>query len=92
MPAEKDKILKYSQGAKSLRVPVAYYCDIESLIKKIDVCDNNSEKSYTSRISKHKPCGFSIVKKSQLTDIRKKNSCYSGEDCMEKYCKELKNG
>ena len=32
----------------------------------------NPEKSYTSRIGKHKPCRFSIVKKSQLTDIRKK--------------------
>ena len=32
MPTGKNKILKYSQGSKSLRVPVAYYCDIESLI------------------------------------------------------------
>ena len=38
MPTEKDKILKYSHGQKSLRVSVAYYCDIESLIKKIDTC------------------------------------------------------
>ena len=41
MPTEKDKILEYLHGLKSLKVPVAYYCDIENLIKKIDACDNN---------------------------------------------------
>ena len=90
MPTGKNKILKYSQGSKSLRVPAAYYCDIESLIKKIDACDNNPEQSYTTKVGKHEPCGFSIVAKSPLTDIREKNTCYRSEDCMEKYCKKLK--
>ena len=64
MPTEKDKMLEYLHGHKSMRVPAAYYCDIESLIQKIDACDNNPEQSYTTRVGKHKPCGFSIVKKS----------------------------
>ena len=34
MPTEKDKILKYSQGKKLLRTPVAYYCDIKCLNEK----------------------------------------------------------
>ena len=34
MPTEKDKILKYSPGSKLLRIPVAYYCNSETLIKK----------------------------------------------------------
>ena len=29
VPTEKNKILKYSHGEKSLRVPAAYYSDIE---------------------------------------------------------------
>ena len=90
MPTEKYKILKYSHGAKSLRILVAYYCDIESLIKKIDACENNPEQSYTTKVGKHETCGFSIAKKSQITDIRKKNSCYKGKDSMKKYCKELR--
>ena len=72
MPTEKDKILKYSQGQKSLRAPVAYYCDIECLNKKIDTCHNNPEQSFTTKVSKHEPCGFSVVAKSPLTDIREK--------------------
>ena len=66
MPTEKDKILNYSHGHKSLRIPVACYGDIESLIKKIDECDNNPEQSYTTRVGKHEPCGFSIVKKNAI--------------------------
>ena len=72
MPTEKDKILKYSQGQKSLRVPVAYYCDIESLNKQTDKCHNNPEQSFATRVSKHEPCGFLIVAKSPLTNIREK--------------------
>ena len=90
MPTGKNKILKYSQGSKSLKVPAVYYCDIESLIQKIDACYNNPEQSFTTNISKHKTCGFSIVTKSPVTDIREKNTFYRNEDCMEKYCKKLK--
>ena len=43
MPTEKYKILNYSHGQKSLRVPATYYCDIESLNKQIDTCHNNCE-------------------------------------------------
>ena len=39
MPTEKNKISKYLPGSKSLRIPFAYYCDTECLIKKIDSCD-----------------------------------------------------
>ena len=69
MPTEKDKILKYSHGEKSLRAPVAYYSDTECLSKQIDTCHNSPEQSITARVSKHEPCGFSIVAKSPLTKI-----------------------
>ena len=72
MPNEKDKILEYLDDHKSLRGPAIYYCDIESLIKKIDMCDNNPKQSFTTKINKHEACGFSVVKKSQLADIREK--------------------
>ena len=56
----------------------------------MDAFDNNSEQSYTTRVGEHEPCIFSIVAKTQLTDIRQKNTFYRGKDCMEKYCKKLK--
>ena len=72
MPTEKDKILKYSHGEKSLRVLIAYYSGTECLIKQLDTCHNNPEQTSTTKISKHEPCGFSKVAKSPLTDIREK--------------------
>ena len=60
------------------------------MYKITDACDNNPEQSYTTKIGKHEPCGFSIVAKSPLTNIREKNICYRNEDWMEKYCKKQK--
>ena len=72
MPTEKDEMLKYSHVEKSLRGPVAYYSDNKYLIKQIETCHNNPEKTSTTRVSKHEPCGFSKVSKSPLTNIREK--------------------
>ena len=52
--------------------------------------DNNPEQSFTTEISKHEACRFSIIKKSQLTDIKGKKTYYRGEDCMAKDYKKLK--
>ena len=90
MSSEKYKILKFSQREKSLRVPITYYCDTESLIKNTDTCDNNPEQPLTTRVNKHEVCVFSIVAKSSLTDIKQKNTCYRGKNCIEKHCKELR--
>ena len=36
------------------------YADMESLIKKIDICPNNPEKSSTTNTGEHIPCDYSI--------------------------------
>ena len=45
MPSEKDNIFQFNQYMKSDKMPFIMYADIESLIKKIDECANNPEKS-----------------------------------------------
>ena len=45
MPDENNKILKYIQGEKLLKVPFIIYADLECLLQKIDTCKNNPEKS-----------------------------------------------
>ena len=57
MPSEKNKILEFKQYMKSNKMP---YVDIESLIRKIDGCVNNPEKSSTMKIDEHIPCGYSM--------------------------------
>ena len=49
MPIEKNSLLEFNQYMKSDKMPYIIYVDIESLIKKIDGCANNPEKSSTSK-------------------------------------------
>ena len=42
------------------KIPYIIYANIESLIKKIDGCGNNSENSSTTKIDEHIPCGYSM--------------------------------
>ena len=47
---------------KSDKTPYIIYADLESLIKKIDVCENNPENSSATKIDERIPCGYSISK------------------------------
>ena len=62
MPAEDNRILKYNQYAKSMNVPFTIYADLESLLEKKNTCHNNPKKSSTTKINKHKPSGYSLLK------------------------------
>ena len=53
----KDKILEFNRYKKSDKIPHIIYADIESLIKKINGCANNPEKSSTIKIGEHIPSG-----------------------------------
>ena len=61
MPNENNKILKYNPREKSLKVPFIIYADLECLLKKINTCQNNNNKSYTEKKTKHEPSGYSLV-------------------------------
>ena len=58
MPLEKDKILELNQYMKPDKMSCIIQADIESLITKIDGCGNNPEKSSTTKIGEHVPCGY----------------------------------
>ena len=45
LPTQKDNILKFNQYMKPDKTPCIIYTDFESLIKKIDICENNPGKS-----------------------------------------------
>ena len=43
MPEENNKILKYNQGEKSMKVPFIIYAYLECLLEKMNTCHNNLE-------------------------------------------------
>ena len=60
MPEEDNKILKYNQGKKSMKVQFIIYADLELLLEKMNTCHNNPEKSSAAKIKKHTPSGYSL--------------------------------
>ena len=43
---------------KSDKISYTFYADIESIIKKIDSCENNLERFSTTNIRKHILCEY----------------------------------
>ena len=91
MPDQNNEILKYNSGEKSLKVPFIIYADLESLLKKIDTCPNNTEKSYTKKKAKYKPSGYAQVTCCSFDKSKTKWNYYRGKDYMEKFCEDLKD-
>ena len=60
MPSKKNNILEFNQYMNSGKMPNIIYADIKSLIKKIDGCANNPEKSSTKELGEHIPCRYLI--------------------------------
>ena len=58
MPKEDDKMLKYQHGEKYMKVPFIIYLDLESLLEKMNACDNNPKKSSTTKMNKHTSFGY----------------------------------
>ena len=91
MPNEDNKILKYVSGEKSLKVPFVIYADLECLLKKINTCQNNPDKSYTEKKATHRPSGYSLTTCCSFDKSLNEKKYYRGEDCMKIFCKDLKD-
>ena len=90
MPNEDNKIIKYNQGEKSIRSPFIIYADLECLLEKISTCYNNLEESSTTEINKHTPSGYSLFTHCSFDNTKNKLDYYRGDDCMGKFCKDLR--
>ena len=56
----------------------------------IPYCHNNQEKLSTTKISEHKPSGYPLFTNCSFVLSKSKLDCYRGKDCMERFCKDLK--
>ena len=50
MPTKDNNIIKYSHGEKSMKLPFLTYADLECLLEKMNTCQNNPNKSSTTKI------------------------------------------
>ena len=82
---DKDNILKYNRGEKSMKVLFIIYANMESLLEKVSICHNNPNKS--SRTS-----GYSLFTYCSFDNTKNSHDYYRGQDCMKMFCGNLKEG
>ena len=75
----------FNQYQKSYKTPFIIYADLESLIEKIDGCENN----HATKIGGHILSGFSLPTILSYQDIENRYHAYRGKNCMTKFCKSL---
>ena len=63
--------LRFKNFLHSEKAPFAVYADFESLIKPMDNCDPDPNKSYTKKYQKHKPISFSYDINSSIDGVFK---------------------
>ena len=90
MPTKDNKTLKCNHGEKSLTAPFTVYADLECLLIKEQSFQNNPNESYTERKTKHEPPSYSLSLISSFNSNENKHSFYRERDCIEKFCKDLK--
>ena len=62
MPSEKNNILKFNQYTKLENMSYIIYADQEYLVKRIEGCTSNAQRSSTIKIGEHAPCRYSMSK------------------------------
>ena len=90
MPTKDNNTIKYNHGEKSIKLPFVVYADLECLLEKMSTCYNNPEELSTTKINKHTPSGYSIFTHCSFDKSKSKLNYYRGEDCMTKFCKDLR--
>ena len=90
MPTKDNNTIKCNEGEKSIKLPFAIYADLECLLKKISMCQNNSNESSTTEINKHTQLGYSLFTHCSFDKSKNKLDYYRGKDCMKKFCKDLR--
>ena len=71
-------------------MPSTIYADLECLLEKMDTCENDPNKSSTTKINKDTSSGYSIFTNCSFDESKNKTSYYRGDDCMKKFCKDLR--
>ena len=90
MPSKDNTIIKYYQGEKSIKMPFTIYADLECLLEKMSTCQNNPNKSSTTKKNKDAPPGYSLFTHCSFDESKNKLNYHRGDDCMKKFCKDLR--
>ena len=86
---EDNKILKYSHGEKLMKVFFLLLMLTQSVWKYAPFSKQPQKIWYRKKYI-HTPSGYSLSTKWSFDPTKDMLDCYRGKDCMEKFCKDLK--
>ena len=89
MPIDNDKWLTFKNYGKQLKLGFVIYADFECILSKVNACDPNPEKSLTTPMEKHSPCGYSYKVVCTNPTYSKPAVVYRGEDAVLHFIKSL---
>ena len=90
MPNANNNILESKPVKKSLKHPFIIYADLECLLLKMNICNNNPNKSYATAKALHKPLGYSLLTSCSFDKSENEQTYYRKRDCMKIFCNNLK--
>ena len=64
--------------------------DIESLLRKMNTCSNDPNKSSTEKKTKHEMCGYSLFTDCSFDKKSNKLDYYRGKDFLKRFCQDLR--
>ena len=73
-----------------MKAPLMIYADLEFLLEIMHSCQNNPEKPYTEKKTKHTPSDHLLFRNCLINLTKSKLDCYKGKGFMERFCKDLK--
>ena len=74
--------VKYNHGEKSIKMSFTIYAELEYLLEKMSTCQNDPNKSSTTKIDKPTPSGYSIFTSCSFDESKNKINYYREYDCM----------
>ena len=83
-------IKTFNQYWKSDRTQFIIFVYLESLIKRIDACNYNSEKLSTTKVGEHIPCRYSMSMIWPFDGIENNHNVNGGQDCIKKFFEFLR--
>ena len=90
MPEAWEKIVKFNQDHKFLKIPFVIYAETESLLEKIYTCDSGPINSFTSKIIKYTAFGYLLFTHLSFDNNKTKYDFCRGEDPIKTFCADLK--
>ena len=80
-----EDFIQFKEYEKMIRVPVVIYCDFESILKPVDICNQRNDISSTTITHVHEPMSFCMFAKG----YRQEPYLYRGPDSAAVFMKEL---